>query len=203
MSDTPELQAAAPTLFETGAIRAIELSQSDIPALQSFYEDNDDYFLAVNGELPAADEAHKSIHDPLPAGFTYTKKWVIGWFDDAGAMLAMASVVSDLLASHVWHVGLFIAGKPMRGSGLAQRLYAALEAWAITNGAAWMRLGVVDGNSRAQRFWRGLGFTEVRKREGVEMGKRINTVSVMMKPLDGGTREAYLALVARDRQETP
>jgi ribosomal protein S18 acetylase RimI-like enzyme len=193
---------AAPALFENDSIRAIELSSADIPALQAFYEDNDDYFLAVNGGPPASDEAHKSIHEPLPAGFTYTKKWVIGWFDDAGAMLAMASVVSDLLAPRVWHVGLFIADRRLRGKGFGKASYAALEAWAIANGAAWIRLGVVEGNARAERFWRSLGFTEIRRREGVEMGKRINTVSVMMRPLEGGTRDAYLALVARDRPES-
>ena len=62
-------------------------------------------------------------------------------------------------------------------------------------------LGVVEGNSRAQRFWERRGFVDVRKRNGVEMGARSNTIRVVAKPLDGGTLQEYLALVARDRPE--
>ena len=62
-----------------------------------------------------------------------------------------------------------------------------------------MRLGVVEGNARAERFWERCAFTEVRKRHDIEMGARTNTVRVMARPLDGGTVREYLALVARDR----
>jgi hypothetical protein len=44
-------------------------------------------------------------------------------------------------------------------------------------------------------------FVEVRKRGGVEMGKLVNTLRVMAKPLAAGTLPEYLALVARDRPE--
>jgi GNAT superfamily N-acetyltransferase len=196
-----DTRIAAP-LFTFDSIRAIELRQHDIPALQSFYDDNDDYFHAVTGEPPASDEAQKALDDPLPPGFPYTKKWLIGAFDDAGSLLAMANVVSDLLAAHVWHVGLFIAGRPLRGTGLAHRFHAALENWCKRSGAHWMRLGVVDGNVRAERFWTRLGYIELRRREGIEMGRRVNTIRVMMKPLEGGTRDEYLELVARDRSES-
>ena len=35
------------------------------------------------------------------------------------------------------------------------------------------------------------------------MGRKVNTVRVMVKPLAGGTLPAYLALVARDRPDAP
>lgn len=62
--------------------------------------------------------------------------------------------------------------------GLAQALHAELEAWAVSNGANWLRLGVVQGNGRAERFWESLGYVEFRTRIGVEMGKRTNTLRV-------------------------
>jgi hypothetical protein len=192
----------SPPLFTFDAMRAIELGQSDIAALQTFYENNDDYFRAVTGEPPVSDEAQKALDDPLPPGFPYTKKWLIGAFDDGGSMLAMANVVSDLLAAHVWHVGLFIAGHPLRGTGLAHGFHVALENWCMGSGARWMRLGVVEGNVRAERFWMRLGYVELRRREGVEMGRRVNARRVLMKPLAGGTRDEYLKLVARDRPES-
>ncbi len=111
----------------------------------------------------------------------------------------MANIVSDLLAPSVWHIGLFVIATSQHGTGLAQALYGELEAWAASDGAKWLRLGVVQGNSRAERFWEALGYIEVRTRHGVEMGKLTNTLRVLFKPLSGGTLEQYLSLVQRDR----
>ena len=66
-----------------------------------------------------------------------------------------------------------------------------------------MQLGVVAGNSRAERFWEKCGFVEVRKREGMAMGTKINTVRVMVKPLGGGALAEYLAGVERDNPHAP
>jgi len=78
-----------------------------------------------------------------------------------------------------------------------------LERWAIASGAAWLRLGVIAGNDRAERFWESAGFVEVRRREGIAMGRKVNTVRVMVKPLAGGAVPDYLAQVSRDRPEAP
>jgi hypothetical protein len=63
--------------------------------------------------------------------------------------------------------------------------------WAHDLGAQWMRLGVVEGNTRAERFWERCAFVEMRRRDGVEMGTRTHTIRVMAKPLDGGTPREY------------
>ena len=111
----------------------------------------------------------------------------------------MANVITDLLATSVFHIGTFIVATDRHGSGDAQMLYAGLERWSHDNGAPWMRLGVVLGNTRAERFWSSLGFLPVRRRDGVEMGRCSVSVETMVKPLRGGTVERYLSLVARDR----
>jgi ribosomal protein S18 acetylase RimI-like enzyme len=115
----------------------------------------------------------------------------------------MANVTSDLLASGVWQLGLFIVATARHGIGEAQMLYRELEAWMAANGAAWVRLGVVLGNARAERFWERQGFGDVRRRLDVVMGQRSNTLRVMAKPLTGQSIEAYLQLVARDRADAP
>jgi hypothetical protein len=61
---------------------------------------------------------------------------------------------------------------------------------------------VVQGNQRAERFWAACGYVQVRTRDGLQMGRRTNSVRVMVKPLDGGTLDEYLALVPRDRPES-
>ncbi|HEY8708097.1 MAG TPA: GNAT family N-acetyltransferase [Burkholderiaceae bacterium] len=182
-------------------LRTIELRSDDAPELQRFFEANPHYFLAVQGEPAGANEAHEEMHGELPPGWSYTKKWLVGYRDSEDSLLALANVVSDLLAPGVWHIGLFIVATSRFGTGDAQALYRGLETWAASNGANWLRLGVVQGNVRAERFWEALGFVQTRTRSGVKMGKLTNTLRVMVKPLASGTLEQYLSLVERDRPE--
>jgi GNAT superfamily N-acetyltransferase len=189
------------SLFAAERFRAIELGADDVPELQRFFDENPEYFVLVTGQGPHRSEAEEEFHRPLPEGWSFTRKWVIGFVDDAGSMVGMADVVSDLLAQHVWHIGLFIVATRLHGARVAQLLYAHLERWALEHGAAWLRLGVVAGNARAERFWQRCGFVEVRTRDGVQMGPRTNTIRVMFKPLGGGDRLEYLALIARDRPD--
>ena len=107
------------------------------------------------------------------------------------------------LAEGVWHIGLFIVATSLHGSGTAQALYAELESWMRARGGRWARLGVVEGNVRTERFWERMGYVEVRRRLGVEMGNKISTLRVMAKPLGNCTLSEYLGVVARDRPESP
>jgi GNAT superfamily N-acetyltransferase len=192
---------SSPTLFTAGPFLAVELGAEDIPGLQTFFERNPEYFFAVNGQPPTPDAAHEEVHGALPQGWPFTKKWIIGFVDDAGSLIGMASVVSDLIAAGVWHVGLFIVASRLHGTGAAQSLYKQLEGWALLQRAQWMRLGVVKGNERAERFWASSGFIQVRERTSVEMGKLVNTLRVLAKPLAAATLPEYFALVSRDRPE--
>ena len=193
--------SAQSPIFNVGSLRARELDADDIPALQQFFETNPEYFVMVTGQPPRCDEAHQEFHDVVPADMPFNRKWLIGFVDEAGTLIGMASVVSDFLAEHVWHIGLFVVATSLHGGGTAQAIHEQLESWMRGQGAQWIRLGVVKGNARAERFWEKTGYREVRKRRRVSMGKRVNTLRVMVKPLAGGTFDVYLARVSRDRPE--
>lgn len=167
--------------------------------LQRFFEANPAYFIAVNGGPAGPGEAREEIHGPLPAGYAHTKKWVFGYADASGELVAMANVITDLLAPRVWHIGSFIVATARHGSGDAQTLHRSLEDWAGSNGALWLRLGVVQGNARAERFWRQMGFVDGSTRPGTVMGRLTQTVQVMAKPLTDVGLEAYFELLPRDR----
>ena len=183
------------------ALCLIRLGDAEVPLLQRFFDDNPAYFSAVHGEPALPNEAHEEVHGELPAGFSYSEKLVLGYQQPDGALAAMATVITDLLAAQVWHIGLFIVASTRHGNGDAQRLHAGLEGWAREHGAEWLRLGVVQGNARAERFWAACGYAQVRLREGLAMGRLTNTVRVMVKPLAGGSHAEYLDRVPRDRPE--
>ncbi len=180
-------------------LAVVDLATGAEALLQAFFDANPLYFEAVHGEPAQPGEAREEIHGELPAGWPFTRKWVFGYLDEGGTLAAMANVVTDLLAAGVWHVGTFIVATDRHGTGDAQCLYAGLEAWAGEGGARWMRLGVVEGHRKAERFWEGRGYAEVRRREGIVMGKRTHTIRVMAKPLQGQSLAEYYAIVPRDR----
>jgi len=190
-------------VFSRGAFRAFEIGIEDAQRLQQFLEMNPEYYFTVGGVGPKPTEAKEELEYLPPAEMPYRKMWMLEFRSEGEAMIGMAGVVSDLIAEKVWHIGLFIVATALHGSGKAREIYDALESWMRANGACWSRLGVVHGNLRAERFWERLGYRETRRRVFEEEGRRTNTIRVMMKPLAGGSVAEYLAMVARDRPESP
>lgn len=180
----------------------MELGPGSEPLLQRFFEANPLYFLAVSGGPPQPEDAIEEINDELPEGWSYTKKWVIGFADASGELAAMANVVSDLLAKGVWHISTFIVETVRHGSGDASTLYHGIESWAKANGANWLRLGVVKGHTAAERFWQKCGYQQTRERPGVVFSQRVQTLRVMCKSLSGRPISEYLELIERDRPES-
>jgi RimJ/RimL family protein N-acetyltransferase len=189
-------------LFGGVGWRAVELNTADVPALQAFFEANPDYFATVNGAPPRPDEAQQEFDDRPPAHMPFERQWMIGFVDDAGRMIAMAGLLSNFLVDRVWHIGLFIVATRLHGGGLARPMTEGLLQWMTGRGAQWVRLGVVLGNGRAERFWEKLGFAEVRRRSGVQTGQRISTIRVMVRPLGNEGLGAYLRQVERDRPDS-
>jgi RimJ/RimL family protein N-acetyltransferase len=186
-----------------GRYRCVEMAADAASRLQRFFDANPAYFEAVNGEPARPGEAAEELASAPPREMPYTRVFNLEFSDDSGEMVGMAGVVSDMFAPAVWHIGLFIVATRLHGSGAALEMYGQLEGWMRASGARWLRLGVVAGNARAERFWEKLGFAEVRRRLGVQMGRRTNDLRVMVKPLEGGTVEEYLEHVARDRRHAP
>jgi len=190
-------------LFSCPPFLARVMGSDDVPELQRFFEANPEYFLATTGEAPGEDAARGEFEEGPPAGWPFGRKYMIRFDDGRGDMVASAEVISDLLADGVWHIGLFVVCTRLHGGGAAGKIHACLETWMRSSGAKWLRLGVVEGNARAERFWKKSGYLETRKREGVVAGRQVNTVRVLVKPLANGRLKEYLALVARDRPGAP
>ena len=188
--------------FASGRFRANPLLASEVPALQDFFEENPEYFLAVNGVTPRPSEAQEEFDDLPPADISFNARWLIGFTDPPGKLVGFAGVLSDILAARVWHIGIFIVASSLHGTGAALTLYDTLERWMRANGAAWIRLGVVEGNLKAERFWHKTGYREVRKRLGIKMGSRTNDVRVLVKALENGSIAEYLSLVERDNPDS-
>lgn len=195
-----------PLLFEIDiGLNARRFDPADAPLLQVFLDANPEYFERIGGAPPKPDEADTELAERPPAELSWREHFNIGLWREAAEtapeLIGIAIVDSDLVIEGCWHVALFIVATTLHGQGIAPRSYQALEQWAETQGARWMRLGVVLGNARAEAFWQRQGFVELRRREGVPANDRLNTVRVLLKPLREPDVAPYLALVGRDRPE--
>ena len=177
------------------------VQESDLPAVQQFFIANPQYFQKVNGVAPRVDEAWREWHDTPPVAMPYERQIMLGWLNPRGECLAIAIVVSELLAKHVWHIGLFIVAARLHGTSVTHEFYRSLENWIRNHQAQWLRLGVVVGHVQAERFWLKQGFIETRQRHGLVMGQLVNSVRVMVKPLTDLPMSVYLEQVPRDRPE--
>ncbi|ASL45235.1 hypothetical protein bAD24_I17315 [Burkholderia sp. AD24] len=186
-------------LFEVDRYCAIELVSDDLPMIQKFLEDNPAYFLSAEGCLPTKTQAEEEFDSELPEEWAFTSKRAIGFVDGNKELTAFATTVSDLFVDGVWHIGLFILSTDKHGQGVARHLYDGLENWLRVSGAKWLRLGVIVGNARAERFWERNGYLETRRRHGVAMKNATHTLRVMIKPIGEAGLSEYLRLVSRDR----
>lgn len=184
-------------------LQSVELQPGDIPALQLFFDANPEYFLAVGGAPAGSNLAKEEFHELPPAELSYNRTYYLAFVPTTAnePWRAIAQLTSGLMTAGAFHLGLFIVATTHHGQGDARALFASNERWALGQGARWLRLGVVAGNARAERFWTSQGFVELRQRHGVATGPRLNSIRVMLKPLAGATQAEYLALVARDRPE--
>jgi GNAT superfamily N-acetyltransferase len=198
---TVTLPAAATMLFPVPGHHVRLLAAHDVARLQAFFVANPAYFLAVHGEPAQAQEAQQAWEDRPPADIAHARQDLVGCFDPAGELVAMASVTAGMVDPQVWHLGLFIVATHLHGQGLAPAFYAGLEHWVRHLGALWLRLGVVKGHARAERFWLRQGFEPLRERGPVQMGRLTQTLRVMVKPLATLGLPSYLDRVARDRPE--
>lgn len=209
-------------LFAGGGLAARELQRDEIPLLQAFYDANPEYFLTINGVPPREGLAATEFDEVPPPHLSFDRQWRLGLFFEPSAVGAgnsangeahgdtsngrlggVAMVTTNLCLPGVWHLGLFVVATRLRGTGVAAGVYTALEGWVRKGGARHLRLGVVQGNMPAERFWARQGYRELRQREGIDTGGRINTVRVLLKPLAEEGLEAYLQAMPRDRPGSP
>lgn len=201
-------------LFASDALQARPLRADEVPTLQRLLEADPSYFLAVNGRPPDPDEAQVEFDERPPPHLPWRANHVLGLYargDDDGAegpLRGVMIVVEDLVVDGTWHVALLWLTGELHGRGLAAAIYRAAEAWMVAAGARWVRLGVVSGNARAERFWARMGFTTLRWRRAVDTGGRVNDVRVMLRvpgAADVTAAEAgiadYLSRAPRDRPD--
>jgi GNAT superfamily N-acetyltransferase len=177
----------------------------DRQSLAAFCCANAAYDLFLSGEIPNENDWVDDFLNDLPPaefGWTATHKLIATRIAEPENVLAIIDVSQDMLAKGVGHIGLFQVAEALHGSGLAHRLYDALENWLALRGTDVIRLGVLEGNPRGLAFWTRHGYALTRRRVGTAPTGKTHISMVMFKPLKPLTLEAYQKRVPRDHPDT-
>ena len=142
-------------------MRHVELSRSDAAAIADLFIRCADYFLLQDGVLPEPADAITLFLD-VPPMKAEDDQVILGWHDDKG-LYAVAAVLRDHPFDGIWYLGMLLIDPRRRGCGFGRVLYREIDAWAATRGAREMRLAVLEANGAGERFWRALGFEEIRR----------------------------------------
>lgn len=179
------------------------MTRVDLPRLQQFFDDNPDYFRNAYGAEPQPGLAASEMDDAPPPELPFEQRWVVGLFSNAGDLCGMATLWRNFIAEQVWLISLFMIARDQYGSGLAQNFYLHLERWMLNREARWIRLGVIEGSTRAERFWAQHGYTEVRRRIDTSHCPASQNIRVLVKSLKNNPLNEYLKLIVRDQPESP
>ena len=191
---------STPPVFATDEFAARPATRAETADIEAFNEANAGYWLLTHGHPPTPDDAERAFDQHPPPEMSYSEDlWFLLRDTGEGRIIGQIACATDLLAAGVYHLGFFIVATELQGSGFARRAHRAWEAWAIRRGARWLRLGVVETNSRARAFWGNLGYVEMCRRSGYLLGERSHVLITMAKPLGDNTLAQCLAAVPRDR----
>jgi hypothetical protein len=111
-----KLQRRTPIFHFPQGFAATLLAQ-DLPLLQTFFEANPAYFHFAHGVAPTPNEAQKEFDDLPPAEMPFKRAFFLGFFDETGDLLGMASGLIDFIADGVGRIELIITVSHLHGTG--------------------------------------------------------------------------------------
>lgn len=138
------------------------LGLADAPAVQVLYEQCSDYHALEEG-IPTRPGAAEHLLTALPPGKQAADKYVLGIHDRAGGLVGVLDLIRDCPSPGEWWLGLLMLHPAVRASGLGGRIYRSAVRSIGGQGGTAVYLGVLEHNAAAERFWRRMGFQELRR----------------------------------------
>ncbi|MBE7720685.1 MAG: GNAT family N-acetyltransferase [Lacrimispora celerecrescens] len=158
------------------------LSGDDETDLQDLCQRCSDYFELIEGRPPEKDAANSILFD-LPPGKEPKDKYVFGIYKEKGALIGVIDIVKDYKVPGEWIIGLLMIDQKERAKRLGRTLHDLIKTWVSQEHGAALRIGVVEENKGAYKFWEKMGYAEL-DRVKKNYGNKDQTVIIMHLSLD-------------------
>ena len=106
-------------------------------------------------------------------------KYYLGYFDDAGQLVAVMDFIDHYPTAQSGFIGFFMVELSMQGAGVGSAIITELCAYLHNLGYEEIRLGYVNGNKQSEAFWKKNQFTDT----GLRNHTQDYTVVVMNRML--------------------
>jgi ribosomal protein S18 acetylase RimI-like enzyme len=153
------------------------LSCVDEFSVQALCERCSDFSMLIEGRLPENYAGHEILFD-LPPNKDLKDKFVFGAYKENDFLIAIIDLVKDYKVNGEWTLGLMMIDPNERGNGLGRRLHEFAKALVLESKGKSLRIGVVEENKRAYKFWVEMGYTEV-NRVKAKYGNKEHVIIVM------------------------
>jgi len=149
---------------------------ADVATLQQVLARAPQYFMLERGEPAASSEAHDVLHECPPGA----DKQVLLALDDNGVAIGCVDVALGWPDRSTACIGLLLVVEDQQGRGVGRALYALVEDM-LRPRFAKLRLGVLQRNERALKFWSAVGFVATGERKPHARGTITDEIVVFEK----------------------
>jgi RimJ/RimL family protein N-acetyltransferase len=153
----------------------LSTSERDMALLQSLLELAPRYARITTGESVSSGAAEQ-LMAALPSGGNYEDKFVFAALHN-GSAVGCADLIRGYPTQAFAFIGLLLIAEPLEnqgyGTAVFKELCAVASAW---HSCSRLRLGVLEVNQKAIRFWSSLGFVATGEVKPVRAG-RVQTSS--------------------------
>jgi ribosomal protein S18 acetylase RimI-like enzyme len=137
-----------------------QLTSNDIPCLQAFLEQCEEYLFFQDEKLLSAGAAEALLFDQPDDSYPHSKV-VLGIHTiDQAELVGVVDLIEHYRDYGTLSLVLMLIKPDCRNKELGSTAYHQLEAWAIGRQIRKIRLGVLFGNDHGVRFWKKMGFNE-------------------------------------------
>lgn len=154
-----------------------KLSIQDIDIVEELCNKCSDYFILSGGTLPTKDDVNNLFTD-LPPNKNLEDKFLFGIYK-SNNLIGIIDIIRNYPTVSEWTIGLLLLEPKERGRGLGTVIHEALVRWAKSLGAKRFRIGVINDNDSACRFWTNLGYVKV-KEISMDIVSKKHIVNIMV-----------------------
>ncbi len=145
-----------PSILST-QYRVKTIDEDDIQDVYNLCKENRRYYRYLH-ERPSKQNLTEVI-TKLPDGTGMEDKHFVGFYDTEGHLVALLDLITGYKEPDDAFVGWFIVDAKMQGQGIGSQLFADIRAALSGLGYDKLRLGCIEGNVEAERFWQNMGFS--------------------------------------------
>ena len=153
------------------------LSEHHKAEIEAFFEQASDYALLESGVSNPQSEATDLLYS-LPEEKTEKDKFVYGVFDETHQLIGVVDLIKNFPEKGEVMLGLLDFIPRVRHQGLGQAVHQVLVEKVKLAGGQSLRIGVLQENAAALRFWKALGYQKF-KEVMMTFGAKTQKVDVM------------------------